>query len=65
MNIQINPLERDNHFDVNGKVVYQDSEQNWVADVPLETEEKHFLRQYLKMLKNVELPSPPKVIYNY
>lgn len=46
MSIQIRPLT-DRSLRVNNKVVYQDSNDNWVAVTELSTAEKEALNNYL------------------
>lgn len=52
MSIQINTVVAGEQFEVNGKLVYLDHNQNWVATVELTTQEKEQFNKHLATLNN-------------
>lgn len=66
MSITIKPIVEHESYDVNGKEVYKDSNNNWVARQELTTNEaKAFNEHKSKVIDKAEFKKHPKATYKY
>lgn len=66
MSIKIKPIEQGEKYEVNGKVVYLDSNQNWIATQELTANEGKAFQNYLNaFIENENLKSHPEAEYKY
>ena len=62
--ITISCIEKEEKYEVNGKIVYLDSEENWVATQELTTNEKQAFENYRHIIiENEGLKSHPRATY--
>lgn len=64
MSVKIAPMKEYNHYTVNGKIVYKDSNENWIASPSLTDIEKRFFNEYRNCLENVNIPKAPSVEFH-
>ncbi|MGE4345907.1 MAG: hypothetical protein AB7D46_00690 [Flavobacteriaceae bacterium] len=66
MSIRIKPIEKGEKYEVNGKLVYLDSNGNWIASQELSTNEGKAFNNYRNaVIENNELKSHPEAEYTY
>lgn len=68
MSIKIKPIEKGEKYKVNGKVVYLDSNQNWIATEELTTSEKNAFNNYKNAVienEDLDLKEHPEAEYKY
>lgn len=64
MSIKIKPIEQGEKYEVNGKVVYLDSNQNWIATQELTTNEAKAFQNYKEaIIENEDLKKHPKATF--
>lgn len=66
MSIIIQPIDKGEKYEVNGKVVYLDSNGNWIATQELTANEGKAFNNYRNaVIENINLVSHPEAEYKF
>lgn len=66
MSVKIKPIDIGEKYEVNGKIVYLDSNENWIASQELTTNEVNAFGNYRQaIIENKNIKKHPKITYKF